>query len=85
MFHVAEKYRHACLTPITVQEPFAVYDTEPPELNNVPAQDLDTTVHECVAPAQHYVRPHTLVEPRAKHLRGADGRMRYGMKDSASS
>ncbi|CAM9178807.1 unnamed protein product, partial [Ectocarpus fasciculatus] len=34
IFHIPDENRHACLGPNTMQEPFAVYDAEPPELNN---------------------------------------------------
>lgn len=55
IFHISCEQRHACLHLITLQESVAIYDAEQPVLNNVPPQDLDTTVHECLAPAQHYV------------------------------
>eukprot|EP00752_Nemacystus_decipiens_P006177 g5574.t1 len=45
-----------CKDPAVVNtEPVTTFDIEPPVLNNLPVQDLDTVVHECVAPTQHYV------------------------------
>ena len=32
-----------------------IYDGEAPVLKNLPAQDLDVTVHECVAPSANLV------------------------------
>lgn len=33
----------------------AVYDGEAPELKNLPIQDLNVTVHQCIAPTTHQV------------------------------
>lgn len=33
----------------------AIYDGETPVLKNLPAQELDVTVHECVAPSANLV------------------------------
>ena len=33
----------------------AVYDAETPLLKNLPAQDQNVTVHECVAPSANFV------------------------------
>lgn len=32
-----------------------IYDGEAPVLKNLPAQDLNVTVHECVAPSVNFV------------------------------
>ena len=48
---------HAVTVPRSVetQELVAVYDAEVPELKNVPIQDLNVTIHECIAPTAHLV------------------------------
>lgn len=35
---------------LILQEPVTIHDGDAPELKNVPAQDLNVTVHECIAP-----------------------------------
>ena len=37
------------------QESVTIYDGEAPVLKNLPAQDLNVTVHECVAPSANLV------------------------------